>query len=121
MTVTVTPINDNFCVAPQLRPEELADIARMGFRSVINNRPDGEGGADQPQNALLAEAASAAGMAFVYLPVDPRAIDQEAVDRMRELVETLPTPILAFCRSGARSTALYRLALEQSRGGHAST
>ncbi|KIF79963.1 TIGR01244 family sulfur transferase [Noviherbaspirillum autotrophicum] len=119
MTATVTPIDDKFCVAPQLRPEELADIARMGFRSVINNRPDGEGGAEQPQNALLESAASAAGIAYAYLPVNPRAIDQEAVDRMRKLVETLPTPILAFCRSGARSTALYRLAMEQAKGGQA--
>lgn len=112
MTVTVTPIDDNYSVAPQLRPEELAEIARMGFRSVINNRPDGEGGAEQPENALLETAASAAGLAYAYLPVNSRAIDQDAVDRMRGLIEALPKPILAFCRSGARSTVLYRLASE---------
>lgn len=117
MTVTVTPIDGDYCVAPQLRPEELAEIARLGFRSVINNRPDGEGGTEQPQNALLETAASVAGLAYAYLPVNSRAIDQDAVDRMRGLIETLPKPILGFCRSGARSTVLYRLASEKPTGG----
>jgi len=35
--------------------EELAAVARLGFRTVINNRPDGES-FDQPPSAVMAEA-----------------------------------------------------------------
>ena len=112
MTVKITRIDDRYSVAPQLGPDEFAEIARMGFRSVINNRPDGEGGAEQPRHELLEAAASAAGMAYAYLPVKSGAVDPAAVDQMRGLIEALPKPILAFCRSGARSTALYMQAME---------
>lgn len=117
MTVTTTKIDEQYSVAPQLAIGDIAEVARMGFRSIINNRPDGEGGPEQPRHELLEAAASAAGVAYAYLPVSSRAIEQEAVNYMCGLIEMLPKPILAFCRSGARSTALYRLALEQPNGG----
>ena len=35
----------------------------------------------------------------------------EQVEEMARLLKTLPEPILAFCRSGARSTNLYQMAV----------
>lgn len=84
--------------------------ARSGFRSIINNRPDHEGGPAQPTNASLEAAARAQGLAYAFLPVASSLQTPDEIARFGELIETLPKPILAFCRSGTRSGRLYRAA-----------
>jgi uncharacterized protein (TIGR01244 family) len=110
MSVNITTVAEDFSVAPQLQASDLADIARQGFRSVINNRPDGEGGPDQPRSDELRAAAEAAGLTYAALPIPPSGFGDEPVARMRELLAALPKPVLAFCRTGTRSTTLYRRA-----------
>ena len=98
------------CVAPQLAPEAMAEAARLGFRSVVNNRPDFEHGPNQPTNAAIEAAAHAAGLEYRFLPVDGGYQSPEQIAAFAELLRELPRPILAFCRSGARSTRLYAAA-----------
>ena len=107
----VTKHTDHFATAPQLAPEHMAPIAEHGFHTVINNRPDMEGGPDQPTSAQMQAAAEAAGLIYHYLPVVSGAITPEQVTQMAQLVEDAPAPVLAFCRSGARSTQLWSLGL----------
>jgi uncharacterized protein (TIGR01244 family) len=95
------------CVAPQLTPEAMAEAAAMGFRSVVNNRPDFEHGPDQPTSAAIEAAARAAGLEYRHLPVDGGYQSPEEIAAMAALLAELPRPLLAFCRSGARSTNLY--------------
>jgi uncharacterized protein (TIGR01244 family) len=104
---TFRPVGPEVCVAGQLDPAAMASVAQSGFKSVINNRPDFEGGPDQPTSAAMQQAAEAAGLTYVYLPVQPAVQTPQEVARFAELLATLPTPILAFCRSGARSTKLF--------------
>lgn len=111
MSITITPLTSDFAVAPQLSPGDLPEIARLGYRSVINNRPDGEGGPEQPLSSVLGAAAEAAGLAYAFVPISSAATDSEAIERVRALLGELPRPILAFCRSGARSTKLYNAAV----------
>lgn len=103
----VTRHTDHFATAPQLAPEHMAVIAQHGFHTVINNRPDGEGGPDQPTSAQMQAAAQAAGLTYHYLPVISGAATPEQVAHMADLVAHAPGPVLAFCRSGARSTQLW--------------
>lgn len=110
MPLNITQIADGFSVSPQLAPGDFKEIASLGIKSVINNRPDGEGGPDQPTDAELRAAAEAAGLFYAHLPVASTSVDDTAVARMRALVGELPKPVLAFCRSGARSTKLYQAA-----------
>jgi uncharacterized protein (TIGR01244 family) len=70
MPVSITRHNSNFSTAPQFMPEDMQEIAEQGFKSVINNRPDGEGGASQPTSAEMAKAAQAAGLQYSYLTSD---------------------------------------------------
>jgi len=100
-------IAPDVCVAPQLEPQAMALAAQQGFRSVINNRPDFEGGPTQTTSASIAAAARAAGLEYAHLPVAGNYQSPEEIARFAELLKTLPRPILAFCRSGARSTRLY--------------
>jgi uncharacterized protein (TIGR01244 family) len=98
------------CVAPQLTPEAMAEVARAGFRAVVNNRPDFEEGAMQPTSAQIEAAARAAGLAYRHLPVNGAFQTAAEAAAMAQLLQELPRPLLMFCRSGARSTRLYALA-----------
>ena len=110
MTIRVQQLSPDVCVAPQLTPEAMAAAAQAGFKSVVNNRPDFEGGPDQPTSANIEAAARAAGLVYAYLPVAPGHQTPEEIARFGELLATLPKPILAFCRSGTRSGKLFRAA-----------
>ncbi len=113
MTLPIQPLSPEVCAAPQLDPSAMADAARAGFKSVINNRPDFEGGPTQPTSADIEAAARAAGLQYAYLPVSGGYQSPEEIARFAELLETLPKPILTFCRSGARSTKLFLAATAQ--------
>ncbi len=106
----VARIDDDVCVAPQLGPEAMAQAAAAGFRSVVNNRPDHEGGPAQPTNASIEAAARAAGLDYHFLPVSGAYQSPQEIAAMAELLTRLPRPVLLFCRSGARSTRLYQQA-----------
>ena len=107
MTLPLQQIAPDFCVAPQLDPVAMAEAAAAGFKSVINNRPDMEGGPEQPSSIDIQAAAEAAGLEYRYLPVNGAYQSPDEIDAMRALIDSLPKPILAFCRSGARSTRLF--------------
>lgn len=113
MSTPINPITDIFAVAPQLGPEHMSAVAAAGYRSVIINRPDFEGGPDQPSSADVSAAAQAAGLEVAYQPVVSGAMTNADVERFSELLNTLPAPILAYCRSGTRCTVLYRAATGQ--------
>ncbi|MEO5734483.1 MAG: TIGR01244 family sulfur transferase [Rubrivivax sp.] len=115
-TLTSRTLSPFFSVAPQLSPEAMVEAARVGFKSVINNRPDFEHGPDQPTSEQIEAAAVAAGLEYRFLPVDGAHQTSQQISDFADLLRDLPAPVLAFCRSGARSTRLYDAA-QASEGG----
>ncbi|MCY4754979.1 TIGR01244 family sulfur transferase [Pelomonas aquatica] len=107
MSLPLQAIAPDICAAPQLTPEAMAEAAAMGFKSVINNRPDFEHGPDQPTSAAIQAAAEAAGLQYRHLPVAGGYQSPEEIAAFAKLLEELPRPLLVFCRSGARSTRLF--------------
>jgi uncharacterized protein (TIGR01244 family) len=106
----VQQLSPDVCAAGQLDAAALAWAAQSGFRSIINNRPDFEGGPEQPTSATLQAAAQQLGLAYAFRPVSPSVQTPQEIARFGELIATLPKPILAFCRSGARTGKLFRAA-----------
>lgn len=102
-------LDDRVSVAPQIAPDDLDSLARSGFVTVVNNRPDGES-PDQPDAGSVAAAAEAAGLAYHDIPVSPAGIRPDQVQAMAAVLRDAPGPVLAFCRSGTRSTHLWALA-----------
>ncbi|MEO8999003.1 MAG: TIGR01244 family sulfur transferase [Rhodanobacter sp.] len=101
-------LTEQLSVAAQIAPEDIAELATAGFRSLINNRPDGEAD-DQPASALLAAAAASHGLDYRYLPVvSGQVSEQNAVD-FSVALRSLPAPVLAFCRTGTRCCTLWAL------------
>lgn len=113
MSLPLSQIAADVCVAPQLTPEAMAEAAQAGFRSVVNNRPDFEHGPGQPTSAEIEAAARAAGLEYRHLPVAGGYQSPEEVAQCAQLLQELPRPLLMFCRSGARSTRLFMLAQQQ--------
>ena len=107
-TPEVEQLSAEVCVTGQLEVAQMAWAAQAGFKSVINNRPDFEGGPDQPTSASMQAAAIAAGLQYAFLPVAPTVQTPQEIARFAELLGELPKPVLAFCRSGTRSRKLYR-------------
>lgn len=102
------PLEDRLHVSPQITAEDIPAAAARGYRAFISNRPDGEE-PGQPEAEALRAAAEAAGLAFVHIPVRGSAIGPDAVAAFRQALNDLPGPILAFCRSGTRTTVLWAL------------
>ena len=103
-------IADGVFVAPQLEPAAMAVAARVGFKSVVNNRPDFEHDPGQPTNASIEAAAKESGLDYHFLPVDGAHQTPEQIAAFARLLPDLPRPLLLFCRSGARSTRLFAAA-----------
>ncbi|MDP1956143.1 MAG: TIGR01244 family sulfur transferase [Polaromonas sp.] len=106
----IRQVSSAFSVAGQLTAHDVTAVAEQGFATLINNRPDGEGGTTQALSSDMEQAALAAGLHYVYLPVVAGAITPAQALAMREALATAPAPVLAFCRSGTRSAQLYKLA-----------
>src|SRR5699024_7911906 len=104
MAIEVKPLTEYFAVSPQLGPQHMAGVAEAGFKSVIINRPDGEGGEEQPLSADVIQAAREAGLEVEYQPVVSGSITAQDVEQFDGLLIRLPRPILAYCRSGGRCT-----------------
>lgn len=114
MSTPISALSPDFAVAPQLQPDDMAAVAAAGFKSVIINRPDYEAGPDQPTAASVMAAAKAAGLTVEYQPVVSGAMTTQDVERFSELLNTMPKPILAYCRTGTRCSVLYRAATGNS-------
>jgi len=104
-------LSDTVLVSGQIGAADVADAVAAGVTVIVNNRPVGEE-PGQPPGAEIDAAARAAGLAYHHIPVagglapDQVAAMAAAMDEGR---------ILAFCKSGRRSTWLWALAA-RSRG-----
>ncbi|GGE45733.1 TIGR01244 family sulfur transferase [Actibacterium pelagium] len=102
----IRPLTDTFSAAPQIDPAELPDIAAAGYTTVICNRPDMEVTEDLHAEAM-AKAAADAGLAFFVIPVGHGGMSMEMLDQTAEILENSAGPVLAYCRSGTRSTHVW--------------
>ena len=94
-------------VAGQIRPDDLETLA-ASFRTIVNNRPDGEE-AGQPNSAQIEAEARRVGLQYAFMPITPGQLNEQAIVGLSEVLANAPTPILAFCRTGTRSTNLWAL------------
>lgn len=107
-------ITDQFLASPQIDVSDLAEAVRLGVTLVVNNRPEGEAD-DQTPGADMEAAVRAAGMDYVAIPVTHAGFSATQVEAMKAALEDAAGPVLAYCRSGTRSTLLWALA-QASRG-----
>ncbi len=102
-------ITNNLYASPQIAVADVATARDLGVTLIINNRPEGESD-DQTPGAEIARAAQEAGIDYVEIPVTHAGFAQNQVVAMAEALEGSTGPVLAYCRSGTRSTLLWALA-----------
>ena len=106
----IRQINDEYSVTGQILPTDLDEIKAMGFKSIVCNRPDEEE-PGQPSFAEVAARAKELGLDIAHVPVGRMGVDAEAVKGMVDALDEFQRPMLGYCRSGARSTAIYEKSL----------
>ena len=108
-------LTDSVHASPQITLDDVAEAAAMGVKLIINNRPEGESD-DQVPGADIEAAARAAGIDYVAIPVTHAGFSEPQVVAMAKALDGAQGPVLAYCRSGTRSTLLWALS-EASQGG----
>ena len=83
----------------------------MGFHAIINNRPDGEA-PGQPFSELLEHEAIHLGLRYDFIPIVPGEMTDSDATKFGQVVTESAGPVLAFCRTGNRSTQLWKRARE---------
>lgn len=102
-------ISPVFSVSGQLSLDDVRDAAAQGFKAVICNRPDNEEAA-QLSSSAVQELSETLGMKFAYVPVSSSGVTPGDGVKMRAALDRMPSPVLAYCRSGARSGKVFELA-----------
>ncbi len=100
-------------IGPQLKPGDLNRLKARGMTAIVDLRPDGEA-PDQPTSQSMAQAARDLGMDFAYVPVPHGDIPDDAVKALADVLNTIPRPVVLYCRSGSRAARAWGLA-EASR------
>jgi len=113
--MNIRQVSPQVYVSEQITQADLRVLAEAGFKTVINNRPDGEA-AGQPRSADLAAVATSLGMEFIFFPVRLGAITEEQVESFADICQGIATPALLFCRTGTRSTALWQFSQSRTPG-----
>lgn len=117
MPLKIVSLTENLAVAPQIVLADIPDIAALGYRTLINNRPD----AEEPGQLAASEARAAAersGLAYEYFPVTAATLTVAEINAFDRMLASLEGPVLAHCRSGTRCYLLW--AATQVRAGNAS-
>ncbi len=104
----IKTLTSNLSISPQVLVSEIQAIAQAGFKAIICNRPDGEG-PDQPSFKEIEQAANQYGLEAKYLPAESGKVKDEEGQAFGQLLHALPGPVLAYCRTGMRSTTLWAL------------
>ena len=103
-----TKVDVTFACAGATDVAAIPELAKRGYKAIINNRPDGEGGPQQPTSAQIEAEAQAHGMAYVHFPVHSMMLSASQVQAYQEACAHLPHPLVAFCKSGGRASALFQ-------------
>ncbi len=109
-------LDETIMVSPQIGTDAVAAAFAQGVTLIINNRPEGESD-DQVPGAEIEAAARAAGIDYIAIPVTHSGFSEAQVRTMADALENAAGPVLAYCRSGTRSTLLWALA-QSSIGEH---
>jgi uncharacterized protein (TIGR01244 family) len=112
-------LDETIMVAPQIGTDAVAEALAQGVTLIINNRPEGES-EDQVPGAEIEAAARAAGIDYVAIPVTHSGFSEGQVAAMSDALQNATGRVLAYCRSGTRSTLLWALA-QSALGEHPDT
>jgi len=111
-------LSSQVTVAPQIRPEDVPQIAAAGFKTVMCNRPDGEE-AGQPDWDDIVEACARNGLEARYVPQADRSPTDYAINGFDKAMRETDGKLFAFCRTGTRCGLIWDRVMERRAQGAA--
>ena len=106
--MNMTSLNSQLSVRPQVLPHEVPQLAAAGIKGIINNRPDNEA-PDQPASAEIEAEARRHGLSYWHIPIVPGQATEADARAFAEALQQAEGPVVAFCRTGNRSTGLFKM------------
>lgn len=106
-------LSKSVLAAPQISTGDIDKAKAQGVTLIVNNRPDGED-PSADQGGAIEAAAKAAGLSYTAIPIGHSGFSEVQVDEMVKALEGAEGKVLAYCRSGTRSTLLWALAQAKS-------
>ncbi len=107
--IDARPLGERTLVSGQIAPADMPELRRHGVTMIVNNRPDDEE-PGQPSSAELEAAAEAAGIDYRHIPISRGIGPAEKEEMVSAMTEVGEGQMLAFCRSGMRSTLAWAIA-----------
>lgn len=107
-------LSESVMASPQITLADIDAARAQGVTLIVCNRPDGED-PGQLDSASISRAASHAGIDYRSIPITHSGFSEPQISAMAEALASTEGQVLAYCRSGTRSTLLWALA-EASRG-----
>nr|WP_255548053.1 TIGR01244 family sulfur transferase [Erythrobacter ani] len=108
-------MTDSVLASPQIEVSDVDAAKDAGVTLIVNNRPDGED-PSAPQSDEIENAARKAGLEYIAIPIGHSGFSEPQIDQMIDALSTSDGKVLAYCRSGTRSTLLWALAQAKSGG-----
>jgi len=100
-------IESTIACAGATTPAGVAEVKKLGYKTVINLRQASEPGADVDAEAA---AAKEAGVKYVHLPVNGASPDPATVDQFIAAVsDPANQPVFVHCASGNRAAAFWMI------------
>ena len=108
-------LSSSVLASPQISIDDIEIAKAQGVTYVVNNRPDGED-PSAPQGEDIESAARNAGIEYRAIPIGHSGFSETQVDQMIDALDRADGKVLAYCRSGTRSTFLWALAQAKQGG-----
>jgi len=108
-------LNDNIYIADQITTDDIDQLALLGIKTIINNRPDQEE-KNQPLSKNIEKYACKLGLSYHYLPITPGDFSISNITDFKTLLMIKQSPIAVFCRTGNRSVTLWALSQKEQCG-----
>ncbi len=108
MGMKIRPLTEIYAVSPQIRPADVALAAARGYKTIINNRPDGENWG-QPKGTDIEAETKIHGLAYHHIAIRHSGLQSGQIEELTQVQATAPGPILAYCHAGARAATVWAL------------
>lgn len=105
-------MTDTITISGQITADDVKFLADQGYKTLVNNRPDGEE-PGQPTSDEIKAAAEALGMTYAHIPFSGGMLEMRHVEEFADFFNATERPLHIFCRSGNRSSIILQAARDQ--------
>lgn len=106
--LNINKLDVKFFVSGQISGSMMKEIADLGVKLIISNRPEGES-YDQPSDNDLKIQAQSYSIEFKSIPFSSNTLTREKINTLSKTLDNNAGSALLYCKSGARSAIIWAL------------